>query len=90
MIPQTASAELADDANSANSVCGIVPRKASPSVLNHCDLPHFTLSWSHYLLLLRIDDPVERDFYEREAARRNWTFRQLEEKRRYERERLLK
>ncbi|MBQ7189548.1 MAG: DUF1016 family protein [Kiritimatiellae bacterium] len=38
----------------------------------------FTLSWSHYVLLMRIADPVERAFYEREAAERNWSFRQLE------------
>ncbi len=40
--------------------------------------PQFTLGWSHYLLLMRIADPVERAFYEREAAERLWTFTQLE------------
>lgn len=40
--------------------------------------PKFTLGWSHYLLLMRIADPVERAFYEREASERNWSFRQLE------------
>ncbi len=40
--------------------------------------PHFTLGWSHYLLLMHIADPVERAFYEREAAERLWTFTQLE------------
>ena len=43
-----------------------------------CQIPKFTLSWSHYLLLMRITDPVERAFYEREATERNWSFRQLE------------
>ncbi len=73
-IPQTVFAELgggksatvlwkSNDDNSVNSV--------SP-------IPKFTLSWSHYLLLMRIADPVERAFYEREAAERNWSFRQLE------------
>ena len=38
----------------------------------------FTLGWFHYVLLMRIADPVERTFYEREAAERNWSFRQLE------------
>ncbi len=38
----------------------------------------FTLSWSHYVLLMRISDPVERAFYEREATHGNWSFRQLE------------
>ena len=42
------------------------------------EIPRFTLGWSHYLLLMRIADPVERAFYEREATERNWSFRQLE------------
>ena len=73
-IPQTVFAELgggksatvlwkSDDNNLANSV--------SP-------IPKFTLSWSHYLLLMRIADPVERAFYEREATQGNWSFRRLE------------
>ena len=43
-----------------------------------CQVPRFTLGWSHYLLLMRIADPVERAFYEREATERIWTFTQLE------------
>jgi len=43
-----------------------------------CEIPRFTLGWSHYLLLMRIADPVERAFYEREATERTWTFTQLE------------
>lgn len=73
-IPQTVFAELgggksatvlwkSDDNNLVNSVYQI---------------PKFTLSWSHYLLLMRIVDPVERAFYEREATQGNWSFRQLE------------
>lgn len=41
-------------------------------------LRKFTLSWSHYLLLMRIKDPVERAFYEREAAAGGWSFRDLD------------
>ena len=73
-IPQTVFAELgggksatvlwkSDDNNLVNSV--------SP-------IPKVTLSWSHYLLLMRIADPVERAFYEREATQGNWSFRRLE------------
>ena len=61
-IPQTVSAEFRM-VNSANTVCQI---------------PRFTLSWSHYLLLMRIADPVERAFYEREATEGDWSFRKLE------------
>ena len=38
----------------------------------------FTLSWSHYLILMRIDNEQERRFYEIEATRQQWTFRQLQ------------
>ncbi|AUI65243.1 MULTISPECIES: YhcG family protein [Glaesserella] len=38
----------------------------------------FTLSWSHYQKLMRIDDPYERRFYEIEATKNNWSLRELE------------
>ncbi len=34
----------------------------------------FCLSWSHYLVLMRIADPAARSFYEREAAEGNGRF----------------
>ncbi len=37
----------------------------------------FCLSWSHYRLLMRIADPSERAFYEREAVEGQWSLRQL-------------
>ncbi|MCA9676954.1 MAG: hypothetical protein KC464_18145 [Myxococcales bacterium] len=36
------------------------------------------LSWSHYLVLLRVRDDAARAFYEVEAARENWSTRELE------------
>ena len=51
---------------------------AEDSVNSVYQIPKFTLSWSHYLLLMRIADPVERAFYEREAAQGRWSFRRLE------------
>jgi len=42
----------------------------------------FKLSWSHYTLLIRIDDSNERSFYEIEAAKNNWSVREL--KRQYD------
>jgi len=33
----------------------------------------FTLSWSHYVLLLTIKNPEERNFYEIEAAQAGWS-----------------
>jgi len=37
----------------------------------------FTLSWSHYVFLLRVKNPDERSFYEIEASEQNWTLREL-------------
>ncbi|WEK71201.1 MAG: PDDEXK nuclease domain-containing protein [Candidatus Chryseobacterium colombiense] len=37
----------------------------------------FKLSWSHYLKLMRIDDELERKFYEIEAFKNNWSLREL-------------
>lgn len=38
----------------------------------------FLVSWSHYLQLMRIDDPNERSFYEIETAKSNWSVRTLQ------------
>ena len=38
----------------------------------------FTLSWSHYLQLMRIKNPDERSFYEIEAAKSAWSLRTLQ------------
>jgi predicted nuclease of restriction endonuclease-like (RecB) superfamily len=38
----------------------------------------FSLSWSHYLKLMRIDNPEERKFYEIEAIENNWSLRELQ------------
>ena len=38
----------------------------------------FTLSWSHYLQLMRIKNPDERRFYEIEATKSGWSIRTLQ------------
>ena len=35
------------------------------------------LSWSHYVELLKIEDPLERSFYEKEAENEHWGVREL-------------
>ena len=35
------------------------------------------LSWSHYIELLKIDDPLERSFYEKECICEHWGVREL-------------
>ena len=37
----------------------------------------FALSWSHYLVLMRIENPDERRFYEIEAAENGWDLAEL-------------
>lgn len=40
--------------------------------------PKFVLSWSHYLKLMRIENPEERKFYEIECAANNWSLKELQ------------
>lgn len=41
--------------------------------------PHkFVLSWSHYMILMRISDANARSFYEIECAKQNWSVRWLQ------------
>ena len=42
------------------------------------NMPKFTLSWSHYLVLMRIKNADERRFYEIEATSGNWSVRELQ------------
>lgn len=57
-------------------------KENSATVLRNSQTPfgksHFTLSWSHYLKLMRIDNPDERRFYEIEATENNWSLRELQ------------
>jgi predicted nuclease of restriction endonuclease-like (RecB) superfamily len=39
--------------------------------------PNFNLSWSHYLILMRMEE-VERVFYEKEISLGNWSIRQFQ------------
>ena len=52
--------------NLTDSVCQI--QKNAPS---------FKLSWSHYLILMRIERAEERHFYEIEATQQDWSVREL-------------
>ena len=40
------------------------------------------LSWSHVVELLKIEDPLERSFYEQQAIREKWTVRELQRQKR--------
>jgi predicted nuclease of restriction endonuclease-like (RecB) superfamily len=67
-IVQTPSAQL------ARSTIQIVQ---TPSAQFH-EPPFFPLPWSHYVRLLTVEDPAARNFYESEALRGGWSFRQLD------------
>ena len=60
------------ETNSVNSVYEVQAEKGK-----HC-LPNFTLPWSHYLVLMRVDNPEARSFYEIEARQQQWSVRQLQ------------
>jgi predicted nuclease of restriction endonuclease-like (RecB) superfamily len=55
-------------------------RSAAPSELAATTARLFppSLGWTHYTLLMRVDSPAARAFYEIEAAREGWTSRELE------------
>lgn len=42
-----------------------------------CETLSHKLSWSHYVELLKIDDPLERSFYEKQSTNERWNVREL-------------
>ncbi len=40
--------------------------------------PRSLLTWSHYRLIMRVENPASREYYIREAAEQHWSTRQLE------------
>lgn len=48
-----------------------------PEAEGHIYEPTFALSWSHYLILMRVENPDARSFYEIECTQQQWSKRQL-------------
>jgi predicted nuclease of restriction endonuclease-like (RecB) superfamily len=46
--------------------------------ISHTLSAKFPLSWSHYCLLMRLDESFKREFYEAECIKGNWSVRQLD------------
>lgn len=69
-IPQTVSAESQRLLSSDDD-------RSNPLKLNLISR-HFPLSWSHYCLLMRIDDEQKRTFYQNLTLRNHWSVRQLD------------
>ena len=62
--------EIDKDANDIMEISETPSRKSKTPL-------SFTLSWSHYLVLMRIKNEEERHFYEIECQKQDWSVRQL-------------
>ena len=56
----------------------LLPIFQTPSGIFEMLSQKFPLSWSHYRLLMRLDETLIREFYEVECIRGNWSVRQLD------------
>ena len=54
------------------------PSRISGKANSETPSRNFKLSWSHYLKLMRIEDINERQFYEIESFKNNWSVRELQ------------
>ena len=61
--------------NSVDEIDNEPQSSVSRKKQHHC--PNFSLSWSHYLILMRIENPDARSFYEIECIQQLWSVRQL-------------
>lgn len=62
----------------AKIVNTVYPIRNLAKQIDPSTMPHFTLSWSHYIVLMRIKNENERHFYEIEALREHWSVRHLQ------------
>lgn len=74
-ISQTVSAKLSQPAEISQTPSAQFT--ISQTVSGKSGKPAFTLSWSHYVLLLTIKSHEERSFYEIEAFKSDWSSREL-------------
>ena len=80
-ISHTPCAELPEDraTEKAHTPCAeLIPILQEAPGISEALMRKFTLSWSHYRLLIRIDETLKREFYEAECIRGNWSVRQLD------------
>ena len=82
MISATPSRKLATD--TSFNISETVLRKSqsadteeTASNFETISTPRFILSWSHYIVLMRVANPEARSFYEIECAQQQWSVRQL-------------
>lgn len=89
-IPQTLSEELSKTQNSGQiatetskeQIAQTLSEESqflfSETVSRNSFANIFPLSWSHYVILSRIDNQEERSFYEIESTQANWSVRELQ------------
>ena len=77
-IPQTLSAELTSGNKSQTPSAKSLIKEKSETVFRKSFADIFPLSWSHYVLLSRIENSDEKSFYEIEATQGNWSVRELQ------------
>jgi predicted nuclease of restriction endonuclease-like (RecB) superfamily len=66
-----------NDHQKSQSLISLFDRSAHPEKKQTLSVL-FKLGWSHYQILMRIENENERAFYEIEAANQQWTVRQLQ------------
>jgi predicted nuclease of restriction endonuclease-like (RecB) superfamily len=72
--------------NAGDRKSEVSPRKSSAPLISHVasakswkpGMLHPNLSWTHYRMLLKADEPNKRAFYEIESIKNNWSARELE------------
>ncbi|MHB8276687.1 MAG: PDDEXK nuclease domain-containing protein [Candidatus Humimicrobiaceae bacterium] len=80
-ISHTVCAKLPEDRATKKSYtvsAELIPILQGVSGISEALMRKFPLSWSHYRLLMRIEEPFNREFYEVESIRGNWSVRQLD------------
>ena len=80
-IRHTLCAELPEERTGKNSHtvrAELLPISQAVSEVSETLSRKFPLSWSHYRLLMRLDEPFKREFYETECIRGSWSVRQLD------------
>jgi predicted nuclease of restriction endonuclease-like (RecB) superfamily len=70
---------LSAPANLADNVCQIETSASAAQIRQtaSAESPAFSLSWSHYVLLMGLENIDERSFYEIEATSQDWNLRTL-------------
>lgn len=80
-IRQTLSAESLKLAKRQTTSAELLEKNQTlfgQSEISHTLSAKFPLSWSHYCLLMRLEEPFKREFYESECIQGNWSVRQLD------------